>query len=36
MFKGLSNLGTLLKQAQEFSGQMGKLSEDLKSASRLR
>ena len=30
MFKGLSNLGALLKQAQEFGGQMGKLSEDLK------
>jgi DNA-binding YbaB/EbfC family protein len=30
MFKGLSNLGTLLKQAQQFSGQMEKLTEAMK------
>jgi hypothetical protein len=31
MFKGLSNLGALLKQAQQIGGQMGKLTEELKS-----
>jgi nucleoid-associated protein EbfC len=30
MFKGISNLGALLKQAQQIGGQMGKLTEDLK------
>jgi hypothetical protein len=30
MFKGLSNLGALLKQAHQFSGQMDKLSAELK------
>ncbi|MHC4175960.1 MAG: YbaB/EbfC family nucleoid-associated protein [Planctomycetota bacterium] len=30
MFKGLSNLGTLLKQAQQIGGQMQNLNEDLK------
>ncbi|MGA2033009.1 MAG: YbaB/EbfC family nucleoid-associated protein [Thermoguttaceae bacterium] len=30
MFKGLSNLGNLLKQAQQFGGQMEKLTEELK------
>ncbi len=30
MFKGLSNLGALLKQAQQFGGQMEKLNEELK------
>ena len=30
MFKGLSNLGALLKQAQQIGGQMGKLTEDSK------
>jgi nucleoid-associated protein EbfC len=30
MFKGISNLGALLKQAQQIGGQMGKLTEELK------
>jgi nucleoid-associated protein EbfC len=30
MFKGLSNLATLLKQAQQISGQVDRLAEDLK------
>ena len=30
MFKGLSNLGALIKQAQQIGGQMKNLSEDLK------
>jgi DNA-binding YbaB/EbfC family protein len=30
MFKGLANLGAMLKQAQQFSGQMEKLSEEMK------
>jgi DNA-binding YbaB/EbfC family protein len=30
MFKGLSNLGNLLKQAQQFGGQMEKLTEEMK------
>jgi hypothetical protein len=30
MFKGLSNLGAMLKQAQQFSGQMDKLSQEMK------
>jgi DNA-binding YbaB/EbfC family protein len=30
MFKGLSNLGALLKQAQQIGGQMQQLSEKLK------
>ncbi len=30
MFKGLSNLGSLLKQAQQFGGQMEKLTEEMK------
>jgi DNA-binding YbaB/EbfC family protein len=30
MFKGLSNLGTILKQAQQIGGQMGKLTEEMK------
>jgi hypothetical protein len=30
MFKGLSNLGALIKQAQQIGGQMQNLSEDLK------
>ncbi len=30
MFKGLSNLGAILKQAQQIGGQMGKLTEELK------
>ena len=30
MFKGLSNLAGLLKQAQQFGGQMDKLTEQLK------
>jgi hypothetical protein len=30
MFKGLSNLAALLKQAQQIGGQMDRLSEDLK------
>jgi DNA-binding YbaB/EbfC family protein len=30
MFKGLSNLGTILKQAQQIGGQMNKLSEEMK------
>ncbi|MGD0897485.1 MAG: YbaB/EbfC family nucleoid-associated protein [Thermoguttaceae bacterium] len=31
MFKGLSNLAGLLKQAQQIGGQMDRLTEDLKS-----
>ncbi|MCC6124371.1 MAG: YbaB/EbfC family nucleoid-associated protein [Pirellulales bacterium] len=31
MFKGLSNLGAILKQAQQIGGQMGKLQEEMKS-----
>jgi DNA-binding YbaB/EbfC family protein len=30
MFKGLSNLATLLKQAQQIGGQLDRLAEDLK------
>ena len=30
MFKGLMNFGSLLKQAQQFGGQMEKLTEELK------
>ena len=30
MFKGLSNLGALIKQAQQLGGQMQNLSEELK------
>ena len=30
MFKGLANLGTLMKQAQQIGGQMEKLSEEMK------
>jgi nucleoid-associated protein EbfC len=30
MFKGISNLGALLKQAQQIGGQMGKLTDELK------
>lgn len=30
MFKGLANLGALLKQAQQIGGQMDKLSEEMK------
>jgi nucleoid-associated protein EbfC len=30
MFKGLSNLGAILKQAQQIGGQMGKMTEELK------
>ncbi len=30
MFKGLSNLGALIKQAQQIGGQMQNLSEELK------
>ncbi len=30
MFKGLSNLGSLIKQAQQIGGQMQELNEDLK------
>jgi DNA-binding YbaB/EbfC family protein len=30
MFKGLSNLGALLKQAQQFGGQMEKLTDEMK------
>ena len=30
MFKGLANLGSLLKHAQQFGGQMERLSEELK------
>jgi DNA-binding YbaB/EbfC family protein len=30
MFKGLSNLGAILKQAQQIGGQMGKMQEELK------
>ena len=30
MFKGLPNLGSLLKQAQQIGGQMGQITEELK------
>lgn len=30
MFKGLANLGSLLKQAQQIGGQMGQLTEEMK------
>ncbi len=30
MFKGLSNLGALLKQAQQLGGQMGQITEEMK------
>jgi nucleoid-associated protein EbfC len=30
MFKGLSNLGSLLKQAQQLGSQMGQISEEMK------
>ncbi len=30
MFKGLSNLGAMLKQAQQFGGQMEKLADEMK------
>ena len=30
MFKGLANLGALLKQAQQIGGQMSKLTDELK------
>ena len=30
MFKGLANLGALLKQAQQLGGQMGQLTEEMK------
>jgi nucleoid-associated protein EbfC len=30
MFKGLANLGTLIKQAQQIGGQMGQMTEELK------
>jgi nucleoid-associated protein EbfC len=30
MFKGLANLGTLLKQAQQIGGQMGQLTEEMR------
>jgi nucleoid-associated protein EbfC len=30
VFKGLSNLGTLIKQAQQIGGQMNQLTEELK------
>jgi nucleoid-associated protein EbfC len=30
MFKGLSNLGSLLKQAQQLGGQMGQITEEMK------
>jgi DNA-binding YbaB/EbfC family protein len=30
MFKGLGNLGALIKQAQEIGGQMGQMSEEMK------
>jgi len=30
MFKGISNLGALLKQAQQFGGQMEKLTDEMK------
>ena len=30
MFKGLANLGSLMKQAQQISGQVDRLAEDLK------
>ena len=30
MFKGLANLGTLLKQAQQLGGQMGQLTEEMR------
>jgi DNA-binding YbaB/EbfC family protein len=30
LFKGLSNLGSLLKHAQDFSGQMEKMADEMK------
>jgi nucleoid-associated protein EbfC len=30
VFKGLANLGSLLKQAQQIGGQMGKLTEEMR------
>jgi nucleoid-associated protein EbfC len=30
VFKGLANLGTLLKQAQQIGGQMGQITEEMK------
>ncbi len=30
MFKGLGNLGSLLKQAQQIGGQMGQITEEMK------
>ncbi|MEN6451472.1 MAG: YbaB/EbfC family nucleoid-associated protein [Thermoguttaceae bacterium] len=30
MFKGLSNLGSLLKQAQQIGGQMGQITEEMR------
>jgi nucleoid-associated protein EbfC len=30
MFKGLANLGAMLKQAQQLGGQMGQISEEMK------
>jgi nucleoid-associated protein EbfC len=30
VFKGLANLGTLLKQAQQLGGQMGQLTEEMR------
>ncbi|MCE5268795.1 MAG: YbaB/EbfC family nucleoid-associated protein [Planctomycetaceae bacterium] len=30
MFKGLANLGTLLKQAQQIGGQMGQITEEMR------
>jgi nucleoid-associated protein EbfC len=31
MFKGLGNLGSILKQAQQIPGQIGRISEEMKS-----
>ncbi len=30
MFKGLANLGTILKQAQQIGGQMGQITEEMR------
>ncbi len=30
MFKGLANLGALLKQAQHIGGQMGQITEEMR------
>lgn len=30
MFKGLANLGSMLKQAQQLGGQMGQITEEMK------